>query len=128
MENYGLMKPVIDDYRKNGEVYFSEMVDDDIFDEMIHKISERPLWQQKIKELEDRYGLTVYHCFHYKASYGECLVCLYVSSEEDEIDQAVELSKDGYAFIYAFNFTDDICSEFGSAQYVPLFGGIMKIQ
>lgn len=89
-------------------------------------MSNHPEWEERIKKLEEEYGILVYHAYFYHASYGDILDCLYISSDPDCFEDTLEDSKDEIASIYAFNLTEPMFSEFGSGAYRPCNGGISK--
>lgn len=125
MKNFKLMDQICNEFEKEGTLYYSERMNQ-VFDGILYWISNKPEWAQKIKELEEEYDILVYHCYYYRASYGEILDCLYVSGNEEDWEETVEDTKDGYANIFAINLTIPEYSEFGSSIYCPKNGGISK--
>lgn len=100
---------------------------------ILFSLSDHPDWIERIKELENEYGIYIYHAYHYTATYGEILDCLYLPGDEDDFAYISEFIKDhednmGKILpIYAINFTVPDFSEFGTAGYTKKpDGGIIK--
>ena len=110
----------VGDFRQNGTPWKSE------FHGILYWLDEDE--QMAVKEIEEKYAdinLKVYHCYKAHTPFGEILYMLYVSTSEDDTPKTFDLDlKDGIAFCYAYNFSDPICSEFGSCYIESLFGGI----
>lgn len=87
-------------------------------------------WLDTIKKIEKEKHICVYHAVHYKAIWGEVLDLLYVSAYAEDLSVWEEdrkaIKKEGYTLIYALNLSDDECSEFGGAVYIPCIGGLRK--
>lgn len=125
MQNFDLIEHIRTEFAENNKLYYSERMSR-VFDGILYWLSNKPEWLQKVHELETEYGILVYHCYFYRADYGDVLDCLYVSAEPDTWDMTVEDSEDGIARIYAINLTNPDFSEFGSGMYKPRNGGISK--
>lgn len=113
------------EFADTGKLYYSERTTK-VFDGILYWMSNHPEWEERIKKLEEEYGILVYHAYFYHASYGDILDCLYISSDPDCFEDTLEDSKDEIASIYAFNLTEPMFSEFGSGTYRPCNGGISK--
>ena len=81
----------------------------------------------KIREIEKKYNLVVYHVIHDFTYFGDILTLLYVSKDEEEWEMDRQDLIDGYPCAYVINLDDDYCSEFGSVEIVPQIGGLKRI-
>ena len=88
---------------------------------------ESELWN-KIKEVQEEFGVLVYAITHERLEFGECWSMLCVSSSSEDIDDC--LQPDGninYAFAYVWNKSCPDCSEFGDVIVKSFGGGIIRI-
>lgn len=81
----------------------------------------------KIREVEVKYNIVVYHAIHDYTYFGEILTLMYVSDDEEEWKMDREDLANGYPCAYVINLDDDYCSEFGSVEVVPQIGGLKRI-
>lgn len=81
----------------------------------------------KIRDVEERYNIVVYHAIHDYTDFGEILTLMYVSDDEEEWEMDRDDLTNGYPCAYVINLDDDYCSEFGSVQVVPQIGGLKRI-
>lgn len=125
MERFGILEDIRKEFKETGKLFYSERMNE-VFDGILYWVSNHPEWEEQIKNLEEEYGVLVYHAYLYHASYGTVLDCLYVSANPDCFEDTLEDSKDGIASIYTINLTIPDFSEFGSGAYKPLNGGISK--
>lgn len=79
-----------------------------------------------VNDFENEHDALVYHVIHSFTEFGELYSLLYVSKHEEEWQTDREDLKDGYAFAYVKNVTDDWCSEFGSICIKPHLGGLVR--
>ncbi len=81
-----------------------------------------------VKELEEKYGLVVFHAIHNKTEIGELYSYLVVSDYKEEWQQDEDNLKYGLAFCYVENLTYDDCSEFGTigVELTPA-GGLKRV-
>ena len=84
--------------------------------------------QEKVKEIEEEYGITVYHMTHERMEFGELYDLLYVSSHKDEWERDRQDLKDGYPCVYVLNMEDPFCSEFGSIGIRSVGGGLIRTE
>lgn len=102
-------------------------------DGTLFSLSEHPEWKEKIKALEEEYGIYIYHVYHYSAPYGEILDCLYLPEDEEDYSCIVDFldRQSGVPYtvvpIYTINLTRPDFSEFGSGGYKEGFNGISKV-
>lgn len=125
LKHFGVLENVRKEFEETGKLYYSERLNG-VFDGILYWVSNHPEWEKQIKDLEEEYGILVYHAYLYHASYGTVLDCLYVSSDPDCFEDTLEDCKEGIARIYAINLTEPDFSEFGSGAYKPRNGGISK--
>ena len=87
-----------------------------------------PQLLEKIKEVESDYGIIVYAVTHELTEFGEIYDLLYISKYTEDWKYSIE--KDGityYVSAYAWNKSDDFCSEFGTIGVVSRGGGIARV-
>lgn len=123
-----VMPQVTNELETENLKYYSER-QNKFFDGVLYWLSNKPEWEERIKELEEEYGIYIYHAVHYYAAYGEILDCLYIPPIDDEFDeeQFFDKLKAGITTIYAINFDDPDSSEFGSGAYDVKIGGLSKL-
>ena len=119
MELLKMSKDCIDAF-KNGKVWESEGIG------ALYEVNDTE--QKYINEFEEKNkGYRVYHIIHNLTDFGELYSLLYVGTSEDEWeDDKIDL-KDGYAFVYVKNITDEFNSEFGSIMIKPNIGGLIRV-
>lgn len=122
MKSLDIYAPYIQKFKKDGTITLFERfggyyIDKDIEPELFNKI----------KEFEEEYGSIVYAVTHETFMFGECYSFLIVSKYEEEWDITLEEVKDGYAFAYVWNKSDEICSEFGTIGVKSFGGGIARV-
>ena len=89
---------------------------------------QEPEIQNKIKELEKEYDITIYAVTHEYLEFGECFSFLYVSSYKEDWEYNVQSCRNThYAFAYVWNKDDDWCSELGTIGVKSFGGGIRRI-
>ena len=130
LKEFGVMPQVIESLASTGSRFYSEY-QGPVFDAVLYHLDNKPAWEKLIKELEDKYGIYVYHCVHYHAEYGEILDCLYIPRIDEDFDEDAYFNaivKEGIAAIYAINFDEPDFSEFGTGCYVAKMGGLLKTE
>lgn len=130
LEKNGLLPDVRKRFTVSGRAYYSDQLKSPGTEGIIpilYFLDNRE-WLDKIREVEEEYGILVYHAAHYRAEWGEVLDLLHVdaSSEKDWDIERNDL-EEGYTSIYAVNLTYPEFGEFGSAQYRPKAGGLLKL-
>ena len=83
-------------------------------------------FEQVIREFEEKYDVLVYHATHEHTNIGELLDLFYVSDSKDEWPLDYDDLANGFASVYAFNFDDPLCSEFGTIGFSVSGGGIVR--
>ncbi len=92
-------------------------------------------WQELIAEIEEYYGLKVYHIIYDIYSFGECLTLLFMEKsyrdEEQLLFDAPERYKDTnlYTFYsYVINLSEPMFGEFGSVTTYVQDGVLRRIE
>lgn len=122
MKSLGIYKPYIKKFEKDGTVTLFERfggyyIGEDNEPELLHKI----------REFEAEYNSIVYAVTHTFTQFGELYEFLCISKYEEEWETTLEDIKDGYAWSYVWNKTDDYCSEFGTIEVKSFGGGIARV-
>lgn len=113
-----LSKGCINAFEK-GKVWESEGIGS------LYECNEEEL--KMIQEFERKNNYKVYHLIHNMFEFGECYTMLFVSRDIKEWNRDKKDLKEGYAFAYVKNMSDDWCSEFGSVFVKPNIGGLIRL-
>lgn len=84
----------------------------------------------KIREIEEQYGIMVYAVTHEYTSFGELYDLLYLStSVEDDAYNKIDPAggNSWYVPAYVLNVSEEWCSEFGDVIISTLGGGLSRI-
>ena len=122
MKSLDIYKPYIEKFKKDGTITLFERFGGYYIDE-----DNEPELLKKIREFEEEYGSIVYAVTHEMFWFGECYSFLIVSKYEEEWEITLEEVKEGYAFAYVWNKSDEICSEFGTITVKSFGGGIARV-
>lgn len=122
MKTLDIYKPYIKKFEKDGTVTLFERFGGYYIDEV-----QEPELLKKIRDFEEETGSLVYAVTHNMFEFGECYSFLIISKYEEEWGMTLEEVKDGYAFSYVWNKTDDYCSEFGTIAVRSFGGGIARV-
>lgn len=122
MKSLDIYKPYIKKFEKDGTVTLFERFGGYYIDE-----DQEPELLKKIREFEAETGSLVYAVTHNIFEFGECYSFLIISKYEEEWEVTLEEVKDGYAFSYVWNKSDDYCSEFGTIAVRSFGGGIARV-
>ena len=119
MEKLHLSKQCISAFRE-GKVWESEGIG------ALYELNEE---EQKIVEQfeKEHEGYKVYHIIHNLFEFGEVYSLLYVDTCFDEWKYFDDDLVYNITFIYAYNKTDNNCSEFGSICIKSNIGGLIRI-
>lgn len=121
------MSGVIRKFEDDNEIYYSERLSP-ICSGILFNFEDHPDWLNQIEKFEKENGYLVYHAVLTHFDFGDVLDLLFVSGQDNEWEYELSELKQGYADIYAINISDGRLSEFGSAMYEPLNGGINKLK
>lgn len=122
MKALDIYKPYIRKFEKDGTATLFERFGGYYIDEY-----QEPELLKKIRAFEAETGSLVYAVTHEMFWFGECYTFLIVSKYEEEYEMTLEGVKDGYAFAYVWNKTDEMCSEFGDVGLKSFGGGIARV-
>lgn len=125
MQALHLMPEVINDFKENNRVYYSER-QNAFFNAVLYWLDNEQRYIDLVKEFEQKYKCLVYHCQLTHLEFGACLTLLYVSDTEEEWPMDNRLLKEGYPMAYVYNLDDETCSEFGSVGIKPSMGGVVR--
>ena len=82
--------------------------------------------EKVIREIEERYGIFVYHCIRSYTQMGILLSCLYVSSSEEEWEMERADLEGNRPLAYVYNADFPEFSEFGGIRIKQQFGGVIR--
>ena len=121
MKTLDIYAPYIKKFEKDGTITLFERFGGYYIEE-----DNEPELLKKIREFEAEYGSIVYAVTHTFTQFGELYEFLCISKYEEEWEDTLADIKDGYAFSYVWNKTDEWCSEFGTITVQSLGGGIRR--
>ena len=127
LRQQGLLKNVVDDFRKNNLIYYSEQTQLGGVLYWCTQANGANRFVKVIEEFEQEHNATVYHAIHCYTEFGELLNLLYVSDYEEEWQQDRQDLKENYSFCYVVNLDAEIFSEFGSVGINIVNGGLIRI-
>lgn len=119
MKYLEMFGPIIKDFEKNDEIM----------------VSLPPLWAcyylnddilKKVKEIEDKYNILVYHAIETYTEFGQLLNLLYVSDYKEEWAQDNNMLKENLTVAYVINLDNEPFSEFGSIMIKTASSGGLK--
>lgn len=122
MKSLDIYKPYIKKFEKDGTVTLFEGFGGYYIGE-----DNEPELLKKIREFEAEYGSIVYAVTHTFTQFGELYELLCISKYEEEWESILDCIKDGCAFAYVWNKSDDYCSEFGDIAVKSFGGGIARV-
>ena len=122
MKALDIYSPYINKFKKDATITLFERFGGYYIDE-----DNEPELLKKIKEFEAEYGSIVYAVTHTMTGFGELYEFLCISKYEEEWEETLADVKDGYAFSYVWNKTDEWCSEFGTIAVKSFGGGIARV-
>ena len=122
----GLLKNVVDDFKKESLIYYSEQTKLGGILYWCTKENNAERYVKIIEEFEKEHDVTVYHVIHTYTKYGELLNLLYVTSFEKDWEQDQQDLKENYSFCYVVDLDDKIFSEFGGIGIEVANGGLIR--
>ena len=126
LKEKGLLKNVVDDFKKNDLIYYSEQTKMGGILYYCTQSNGADKYVKIIEEFEKEHNAIVYHAIHIFTEFGELLNLLYVSSYDEEYEQDKQDLKENYAFSYVVNLNDEMFSDFGSIVYKVKSGGLIR--
>lgn len=121
MHIIGLLPSIIEEFEKDNILYYSELFG------ILYWVSNKPEWENHIRELEKKYNILVYHAEYSNFEFGRCLTLFIVDNNKKNWNYERKHLKDGISYCYVWNMDDPWCSEFGSIGFMSLNGGIKRI-
>ena len=110
LKEKGLLKNVVDDFKKNDLIYYSEQTKMGGILYYCTQSNGADKYVKIIEEFEKEHNAIVYHAIHIFTEFGELLNLLYVSSYDEEYEQDKQDLKENYAFSYVVNLNDEMFS------------------
>ena len=129
LQEEGLMSDVVEQFEKNGQVFFSDF---NGFAGVLYYIESAPdKVLNEIERINENDGL-VYHVTHEKFEFGECWDLFVITDEDvsnDEYGIGMREDFDEYGLQFAYVVNTDVpeFSEYGSIQVKALGGGVVRI-
>lgn len=120
MHKLKLMKECVGAFEESNEVWVSEN------NGILYNLAQQESILTKIKELEDKDHILVYHVIKTNTEFGMLISFLCVSPYKDEWDFDWRDINDNLIFCYVLNLSDDWCSEYGSIEYKSINGGLIR--
>lgn len=133
LNTLGIYKPYINAFKAKKQTVT-------MFEEFIGFYATKPNGfeelENKIREIEAEYNVTVYAVTHERFVFGECYSLLYVPSDTAKDDKGrtynapiaeFEEPHKFYALAYVWNVEDDLCSEFGEILVQSCMGGLRRV-
>ena len=126
-KKYGLIDTVVEEFKKNDIVYYSEYISQNI-QGILYWVSNKDKYTDIIEGFEKKYNAVVYHVISTPVIYGGTLLSiLYVSKHQKEWKKDKEELKEGLPLAYCINLADPEMAEFGGIQIQGANGGISQI-
>lgn len=124
LEKIKCYKPYLKAYRDKGIVTMYE----GFGGYYVEEHSEPELFK-KIKEVESKFGGTVYAVIHNFFEFGECYTMLWVSQYKEDQEYAVDEWNENMSGVFAWvwNKTVEDFSEFGTVGIQSALGGLLRI-
>lgn len=122
MQQLGVDKRCIDEFEKDGKVYCYEDFNATV-------IEPNSKLGRKIRDFEKKSQCLVYAVTHEFMMFGECYNFLHVSPYEEDLDHLLKYCGNNIYLVnvYAWNVTDEKCSEMGYVSIVNVDGGLGRI-
>lgn len=120
MHKLNLMEECIDAFKKSNEVWISE------YNGILYSLTQQKNILKKIKELEDKDKVLVYHAIKTETEFGTLVSLLCVSPYKDEWSLDWDDMDENMIFCYALNLDAEWCSEYGSIEYKSVNGGLIR--
>lgn len=125
MKALKLMKEVIDDFKKNDRIYYSER-QNAMFNAVLYWVDNEDNFVELVKRFEEEHNALVYHCQLTHLGYGDCLSLLFVSDCEEDWELEDRQLTNGDVVAWVENLDDSYSSEMGYIGVKPSMGGITR--
>ncbi len=124
-KGYLVHKNVLKEFKENETIYYSENFGG-YMQGILYWLHNNPQYVEKVKEIEEKCNIYVYHCILSHTSFGDLLTYLYVSDDEDFWKFEQEQLKEGYASAYVWNMSFELDSAFGEIGINGVNGGLVR--
>lgn len=125
-KEYKLHKNVLREFKTDETIYYSETVNK-FFSGILYWLHNEQKYIDKVKEIEQRYNIYVYHCILTHTEVGDCLIMLYISSDKENWEnERNQLVNDSYVDSYVWNVDCEYYSEFGLVGIKGVNGGLVR--
>ena len=125
MKALKLMWEVIDDFKRNDTVYYSER-QNNFFRAILYWVDNHEEYADAIKKFEKEHNALVYHAQLTHLEFGDCLSMFFVSEYEEDWEQERKDLQNGETLAYVENLDDDMFSEMGYIGFESTQGGVMR--
>lgn len=124
-KEYMLHKNVLKEFKADETIYYSETINK-FFAGVLYWLHNKDEFVEKVKEIEEKYNIYVYHCILTHTNFGDLLTMLYISENEEYWNDEREQLKDGYVGAYVWNASFELDSEFGDVGINGVNGGLVR--
>lgn len=124
LEKMGLLNNVRKEFEKDNTLYYAENTQ---LGGILYWVSNRDELVNAVEEVERDYDLKVFYAIESYTEFGKVFDMLVVTKDKEFWEDEKYSLKEGIAFSYCKNFTDEWCSEFGSIGIGCKSGGIVRV-
>lgn len=121
MQYLNILPEAIKDFEENGKIYVSENGLGILYNMSADL-------EKKVKEMEEKYNLTIYHIIKDFFEFGTCYSMLLVSNYKEEWDMDKRQLEQGTPLVYVYNETVPNWSEFGHIAIKSMNGGLVRLE
>ena len=125
MKMLQIMNSVIDDFKKNDKVYYSER-QNSFFNATLYWLDNNPEWVNMVKEFEKKWKTLVYHAQLTHTEVGDILSLFYVGKDEDTWEQDKDDIEKHLVFAKCVNLDNEYFSEYSYIGVRPSMGGVVR--
>ena len=125
MQKLGISKFVIDDFEKDGSLYYSERQNAS-FNAVLYFLPDRPDILKEVRRLEKELDALVYHVVLSHTRFGDLWSMLYITSDLENWEVANMELDEGLSFVWCYNSTEPLFSEFGTIGVEGSMGGVVR--
>ena len=122
---YGVHPNVLKEFKADETIYYSETINK-FFAGVLYWLHNKDEFVAKVKEIEEKRNIYVYHCILTHTNFGDLLTMLYISENENYWNDERKELKDGYAGAYVWNMSFELDSEFGDVGIAGANGGLIR--
>lgn len=122
---YRMHPNVLKEFKTEEIIYYSETFNK-VYSGILYWLHNKKEFVEKVKEIEEKRNLYVYHCILSHTNIGDMLTMLYVSDDEEFWEFEQEQLKEGYSSAFVCNLTFELDSEFGEIGFDGVNGGLVR--